>query len=343
GSLAQAKKGGSRRHGAKALDLDVGGRAAGQDPPYEASGGQQAGQDPPYEASSERQAGQDPPYGAVDLDLDLRGPSGAAEAADQTPQGRRAGMRGVFRAGRMPARKIPPAPRTRCAAPGAQAGGAFFAPGFFAQAKKGGSRRHGAKAFDLDVGGRAAGQDPPYEASAGQLAGQDPPYGAVAGDAEEQEQLAALAPSSGASRHLLPQAGEGLFDCSSASGRRDTRPILPQAGEGLFGCSPASGRRAVRLLSRKREKGYSTDSPAGGRRAVRPMLPQAGEGLFDRCSRQREKGCAVRPRSAAGRQERGGPGVQQLLRDVDPDRLGPRRIAGALRAHGHAVVGRTDQ
>src|SRR5690606_29808889 len=32
-------------------------------------------------------------------------------------------------------------------------GGAFFAPGFFAQAKKGGSRRHGAKALDLDIGG----------------------------------------------------------------------------------------------------------------------------------------------------------------------------------------------
>src|SRR5690606_33349560 len=76
-------------------------------------------------------------------------------------------MCGVFRAGRMPARKIPPAPRTRCAAPGAQAGCAFFAPGFFAQAKKGGSRRHGAKALDLDVGERAAGQDPPYEAVRG--------------------------------------------------------------------------------------------------------------------------------------------------------------------------------
>src|SRR3546814_5500923 len=59
-------------------------------------------------------------------------------------------MCGVFRGGRMPPRKIPPAPRTRCAAPGAKAGCAFFAPGFFAQAKKGGSRRHGAKALDLE-------------------------------------------------------------------------------------------------------------------------------------------------------------------------------------------------
>src|SRR3546814_13400488 len=31
-------------------------------------------------------------------------------------------MCGVFRGGRMPPRKIPPAPRTRCAAPGAKAG-----------------------------------------------------------------------------------------------------------------------------------------------------------------------------------------------------------------------------
>src|SRR3546814_4266166 len=44
-------------------------------------------------------------------------------------------MCGVFRGGRMPPRKIPPAPRTRCNAPGAQAGCAFFAPGFFAQAR----------------------------------------------------------------------------------------------------------------------------------------------------------------------------------------------------------------
>src|SRR5690606_42139369 len=70
-------------------------------------------------------------------------------------------MCGVFRGGRMPPRKIPPAPRTRCNAPGAKAGCAFFAPGFFAQAKKGGSRRHGAKALDPDFGEPAGGQDPP--------------------------------------------------------------------------------------------------------------------------------------------------------------------------------------
>src|SRR3546814_10076508 len=82
------------------------------------------------------------------LNLTFRDPSAAAEAADKNPQGRRTWMCGVFRGGRMPPRKIPPAPRTRCKAPGAKAGCAFFAPGFFAQAKKGGSRRHGAKAFD---------------------------------------------------------------------------------------------------------------------------------------------------------------------------------------------------
>src|SRR5690606_41969821 len=54
--------------------------------------------------------------------FDLRGPSVAAESADKTPAGRRAWMRGVFRRGRMPLRKIPPAARTRCAAPGAEAG-----------------------------------------------------------------------------------------------------------------------------------------------------------------------------------------------------------------------------
>src|SRR5690606_8940826 len=45
---------------------------------------------------------------------------------------------------------------------------------------------------------RRAGLDPPYEATV-----------AVSPTRREQEQLAALAPSSGASRHLLPQAGEG--------------------------------------------------------------------------------------------------------------------------------------
>src|SRR5690606_38270579 len=101
------------------------------------------------------------------------------------PEGRRTWMCDVFRGGRMPPRKIPPAPRTRCKAPGAQAGCAFFAPGFFAQAKKGGSRRHGAKALELAVAV------------------------AIAKLKKDQGQLAALAPHP-PSGHLLPQAGEGL-------------------------------------------------------------------------------------------------------------------------------------
>src|SRR5690606_34056301 len=158
-------------------------------------------------------------------------------------------MRGVFRGGRMPPRKIPPAPRTRCAAPGAQAGCAFFAPGFFAQAKKGGSRRHGAKALDLDLGGTgtAGGSRPALRGFGGQQAGQDPPYKTVAGDAEEQEQLAALAPSSA-----------------------------------LRAPSPASGRRAVHPVSRKLEKGCSPCFPQAGE-GLFNRCPAGGEGLFNRC------------------------------------------------------------
>src|SRR5690606_16951844 len=95
-----------------------------------------------------QQAGQDPPCEAVTGDVEKQerlaalAPSSALRAPSPA-SGRRAGV-----------------------AQGGQAGGAFFAPGFFAQAKKGGSRRHGAKALDLDVGERAAGQDPPYGALA---------------------------------------------------------------------------------------------------------------------------------------------------------------------------------
>src|SRR5690606_12120858 len=117
GFFAQAKKGGSRRHGAKALDLA-----------FAVTG----------DTQEQEQLAALAPSSA------LRAPSPAS--------GRRAGT-----------------------APGAQTGGVLFAPGFFAQAKKGGSRRHGAKAFDPDVGERAAGQDPPYGALAEREAGQDPP------------------------------------------------------------------------------------------------------------------------------------------------------------------------
>src|SRR3546814_1858895 len=58
---------------------------------------------------------------AVAFDLAIRGPSVAAEAADKT---RRAPHRDVrrFPRGQDAPRKIPPAPRTRCNAPGAKAG-----------------------------------------------------------------------------------------------------------------------------------------------------------------------------------------------------------------------------
>src|SRR5690606_35391897 len=82
-----------------------------------------------------QQAGQDPPCEAVTGDAEEQerlaalAPSSALRAPSPA-SGRRAGV-----------------------AQGAQAGCAFFAPGFFAQAKKGGSRRHGAKALDLNVAG----------------------------------------------------------------------------------------------------------------------------------------------------------------------------------------------
>src|SRR3546814_6043988 len=131
-------------------------------------------------------------------------------------------MCGVFREGRMPSRKIPPAPRTRCAAPGAKAGCAFFAPGFFAQAKKGGSRRHGAKAFDV----------------------------AVVKDGEDQEQLAALAPLIRRCAPPSPASGRR----ASSSGKREKGFLIRQAGEGLIDWSSASGskpgdRKSTRLNS----------------------------------------------------------------------------------------------
>src|SRR5690606_29356158 len=146
---------------------------------------------------------------AVAVDLDLRGPSGAAEAADKT---RRAPHRDVrrFPRGQDALSENPAGSADPVRSTGRAGGVCFFAPGFFAQAKKGGSRRHGAKALDLDVGERAAGQDPPYEALAEQQAGQDPPYEAavaVSPTREDQGQLAALAPSSGASRHLRFRGG----------------------------------------------------------------------------------------------------------------------------------------
>src|SRR5690606_37268027 len=65
--------------------------------------------------------------------------------------------------------------------------------------------------------------------------------------------------------------------------------LLTQAGEGLFTLFPASWRRAVHPVSRKREKGCSTD------------VPQAEKGCSTDAP-QPEKGCSARfPRAASPR------------------------------------------
>src|SRR3546814_3136794 len=97
---------------------------------------------------------------------------------------------------------------------GREGGVCFFAPGFFAQAKKGGSRRHGAKAFDVDVDV------------------------AVVKDGEDQEQLAALAPLI---RRCAPP--------SPASGRRADSTDLPRAGEGLWSLGKRSEEHTSELQS----------------------------------------------------------------------------------------------
>src|SRR5690606_13273803 len=107
-------------------------------------------------------------------------------------------MCGIFRGGRMPPRKIPPAPRTRCNAPGAKAGCAFFAPGFFAQAKKGGSCRHGAKAFEV-----------------------------------RGESSSLRSPSHPPSGHLLPQAREGLGWTAATTPAKRLEPAFLEIDERL--------------------------------------------------------------------------------------------------------------
>src|SRR5690606_6288639 len=93
----------------------------------------------------------------------------------------------------------------RLRGPGAQhrarrPGCAFFAPGFFAQAKKGGSGRHGAKALELDIGGTgtAGGSRPALRGCLPLLSPRKSKSGSLRSHPH---------PPSG---HLLPQAGEGL-------------------------------------------------------------------------------------------------------------------------------------
>src|SRR3546814_16079582 len=72
---------------------------------------------------------------------------------------------------------------------GREGGVCFFAPGFFAQAKKGGSRRHGAKAPDLDS--------------------------AVAGHEKIKSSTLRSPPSSGAAPHLRPEETREGKECVS--------------------------------------------------------------------------------------------------------------------------------
>src|SRR3546814_90638 len=125
-------------------------------------------------------------------------------------------MFGVLRECRMPSRHIPPAPPSRRPTHGATTGCAFSPPGFFppvfvAQAKKGGSRRHGAKAVDVTV----------------------------VKDGEDQEQLAALAPLIRRCAPPSPASGRR----ASSSGKREKGFLIRQAGEGLIDWSSASGRK----------------------------------------------------------------------------------------------------
>src|SRR5690606_776263 len=83
------------------------------------------------------------------------------------PAGRGTGMCGVFRGGRMPPRKIPPAPRTRCAAPGAQAGCVSLRQVSLHKQRKVARAVTARKLLILMSGEpeQQAGQDPPYNPS----------------------------------------------------------------------------------------------------------------------------------------------------------------------------------
>src|SRR5690606_40940142 len=90
-------------------------------------------------------------------------------------------------------------------------GCAFFAPGFFAQAKKGGSRRHGAKALELAVAVAIAKQRKIKDSSLRSPLIRPP------GTFSRKREKGCLTD--------LPQAEEGLFDRCSAGGR-EVDPIF---------------------------------------------------------------------------------------------------------------------
>src|SRR3546814_5946703 len=95
------------------------------------------------------------------------GPLRSGGGGGQDPQGAAQGC-AAFSAGAGCPSENPAGSANPVQRAGREGGVCFFAPGFFAHAKKGDSRRHGAKALDLCV--------------------------AVVRQEEEQEQLAALAP-----------------------------------------------------------------------------------------------------------------------------------------------------
>src|SRR3546814_1965722 len=96
-------------------------------------------------------------------------------------------MCGVFREGRMPSRKIPPAPRTRCAAPGAKAGCVSLRQVSLHKQRKVARAVTARKLLMLML--------------------------MLPSSKMEKIKSSSLRspPSSGAARHLLPQAGEGLI------------------------------------------------------------------------------------------------------------------------------------
>src|SRR5690606_20502732 len=171
-------------------------------------------------------------------------------------------------------------------------GCAFFAPGFFAQAKKGGSRRHGAKALDLAF--------------------------AVTGDTQEQEQLAALAPSSalrapspasGRRAGTAPGAQTGVCSLRRASFHKQRKvaravtarkPLILmrlQQEDIKRSSLPPPPHPALRATcARRREKGCVPCLPQAGEGPFN-RWPAGGEGLFNRCP---AGGGGLPGRSAAG-------------------------------------------
>src|SRR3546814_6024855 len=138
---------------------------------------------------------------------------------------------------------------------GREGGVCFFAPGFFAQAKKGGSRRHGAKALDVDL---------------------------QPADEERSRAARCARPSSGASRHLLPQAGEGL-----AIG-------LPRAEEGCSGGSTRPSWFEEKASGRSHPYTITNPTVEGSRFTARPLQSADDERmvrptrLLDRRARSEE-------------------------------------------------------